>query len=121
MSTLDDIDLFGSGPHELHCGTWQRATARRGFSGLDGELVLDLGRRSRRLTQTGRLQAGTAEELDGLIRDIELRNDGKLHALVDNHSRSFPRVLIEEFQATGPIRIGRGFWCDYTILFRQLP
>jgi hypothetical protein len=121
MSTLDDIDLFSSGPHGLHCGSWQRATARRGFSGLNGELVLDLGCRSRRLTLTGRLQADTAEELDGLIRNIEMWNDGKFHALVDNHGRSFPRVWIEEFQTTGPIRRGRGFWCDYTLQFRQLP
>jgi hypothetical protein len=121
MSTLDGMDLFGSGPHELQTGPWRRETVRRGFVGLDGELVLDLGLRSRGLRHTGRLQAASAAELDALISDIDSTADGQLHTLVDNHGRSFPRVLIEEFQAAGPIQHGRGFWCDYTVQFRQLP
>jgi hypothetical protein len=121
MSTLDEVDLFSSGPHGLQVGAWPRERVRRGFAGLDGELVLDLGLRSRLLSHTGRLQAAAAAELDILISEIEAFADGQLHTLEDNRGRSFPRVLIEEFTTAGPIRCGRGFWCDYTIRFRQLP
>jgi hypothetical protein len=121
MSALDGLDLFGSGPASLRVGPWQREVLRRGFAGLDGEALLDLGLRSRPLVLAGRLQAATAAELDALISAIEDRADGRLHTLTDNHAREFPRVLIEEFEPSGPIRAGRGFWCDYTVGFRQLP
>ncbi len=121
MSLLDGNDLFGSGPHALQPGPWQRSLQRRGFAGVDGELVLDLGMRSRPISQRGRLQANTADDLQALISPIEALTDGQLHTLTDNHGRIFSRVLIETFQTTTPVKRGRGFWCDYEITYRQLP
>ena len=57
MGSFAGQHLFDSGPHSLLPGPWQRCTQRRGFAGLDGEILLDLGLRSRQLTQAGRLQA----------------------------------------------------------------
>jgi hypothetical protein len=121
MSTLDAIDLFGSGPHAFRPGPWERGTVRRGFAGLDGELVLDLGLRSRAIVQTGRLQAETPQSLAAAIHGIELKADGRCHSLVDNHGQVYSRVIVEEFQPTTPTSLGRGCWCDYTIRYRQLP
>jgi hypothetical protein len=121
MSTLDALDLFGSGPCAFRAGPWERATVRRGFAGLDGELVLDLGLRSRAIVQTGRLQAATSQAMAAIIRSIESTADGRCHSLVDNHGQVYPRVIVEEFQPTTPTSRGRGFWCDYTIRYRQLP
>ncbi|MGA2265406.1 MAG: hypothetical protein ABSH10_03135 [Phycisphaerae bacterium] len=121
MSTLDALDLFGSGPHAFRAGPWERATIRRGFSGLDGELVLDLGLRSRAIVQTGRLQAVTAEAMAALVGAIESAANGCCHSLVDNHGQVYPRVIVEEFQPTTPTSRGRGFWCDYILRYRQLP
>ena len=37
MSSLDGEDIFGSGPHTIRTGPWQRCLQRRGFAGIDGE------------------------------------------------------------------------------------
>jgi len=121
MSALDGQDLFGSGPHAFQAGSWQRQTDRRGFAGLDGELVLDQGLRSRTITQTGRLQAATAGELTTIVAQIDAFVDGQLHTLVDNLARTHERVFVERFEPTTPARTGRGIWCDYVLQYRQLP
>ena len=121
MSSLDGQPLFDSGPHDIRPGPWQRSVQRRGFAGVDGETVLDMGMRSRTIAQDGRLTAATAGDLDTLITDIEALVDGQLHTLIDNHSRTFSRVLIEQFETSTPIRKGRDYWCEYTVLYRQMP
>jgi hypothetical protein len=121
MSSLDEHDLFGSGPHAFRLGAWERARARRGFAGLDGELVLDLGLRSRVITQAGRLQASSPAAMQTLLAQIDSRNDGRTHVLIDNHGRTYSRVILERFEPTTPLRAGRSCWCDYEIHYRQLP
>ena len=85
MSSYAGQNLFGSGPHAFRFGPWQRSVQRRGFAGVNGELVLDLGLRSRQIFQTGRLQADSASGLNGLLDAINARGDGAEHVLVDNH------------------------------------
>ncbi len=121
MSTFDGNDLFGSGPHTFKVGSWTRQQQRRGFAGLDGELVIDHGRRSRQIVQTGRLQAASATQLAALVDAIETCSDGYAYTLVDNHSRELDNVLLEQFELSTPVRLGRAAWCDYTITYRQLP
>lgn len=121
MSSLDGLDLFSSGPHSIRPGSWQRDSQRRAFPGLDGELAIDLGRRSRQIVQTGRLQAASAEDLSNAIAAIEQCCDGQLHTLIDNHDRIFNQIAIESFDLTTPINRGRGFWCEYTLRYRQYP
>lgn len=121
MSAVDGMDIFGSGPHAFVPGPWERSLDRRGFSGVDGELVLDQGLRSRVITQTGRLTAGSAEDMAAIRTQIESFADGRLHMLEDNHGQTYARVILEAFEAQTPIRLGRGFWCDYIVRYRQLP
>jgi hypothetical protein len=121
MSSLDGSDLFGSGPHSFQPGGWERSLQRRGLAGLDGEVVLDRGLRSRQILQTGRLQSTSASGAQTLIGQIEARNDGKAHILVDCHGQTFSRVVLERFELTSPIQRARGYWCDYSIRYRQLP
>jgi len=121
MSTLDGQDVFAAGPHSIRPGAWERQIVRRGLAGLDGELVLDLGLRSRQIIQTGRLQADSAEQLQALIEQIESFADGCEHVLVGAHGLTYSRVILESFETTGPVRTGRGVWCDYTARYRQLP
>ncbi len=121
MSALDGQNVFDSGPAAFRTGPWERATVHRGFAGLDGQLVLDLGRRSRAIFQTGRLQAETAEALAEQIGLLEGKADGRCHRLTDNHGRSYWPVIMEDFQPATPVNCGRGFWCDYTVRYRQLP
>ncbi len=120
MSSLDSQDLFGSGPHSIRPETWLRAMHRRGLAGVDGELILDMGLRSRRIVQVGRLQATTAAAIHSLISAIEDTLDGKTHTLSDDLGCTYSPVIIEKFEPTTPVKRGRGFWCDYTLLYRQL-
>ena len=120
MTLLDDVNIFASGPSEVRTGSIERETQRRSFPGVDGELVLDLGRRSRRIYQRGRLHASTAAGVRDLIDQIESFMDGETHTLVDNHGTSIPDVIVERFEPTTPIHRSRGFWCDYEIVYRQL-
>jgi len=104
MSTLDGQDLFGSGPHAIAPGSWQRDIVRRSYSGISGETVIDQGKRSREIRQTGRLQAADVASLQA-----------------NNHGKTFSRVIMESFHTPTGIRRGRGYWCDYEITYRQLP
>ncbi len=121
MSSFDGQNLFDSGPYSIRPDAWERQLQRRGFAGLDGELVLDLGLRSRAIQQTGRLQGASASAVAALAEAIEAYQDGEPHELIDSHGRTYPSVILEEFQTTTPIKRGRGFWCDYTVSYRQLP
>ncbi len=121
MSSLDGQNLFASGPHTLRPAAWERSLDRRGFAGVDGELVLDMGLRSRPLIQTGRLRADTAASLRTLMSQIDAVVDGQTHMLIDDHGETYSRVIAEKFDPSTPVARGRGFWCDYTLHYRQLP
>jgi hypothetical protein len=121
MSSYDGENLFDSGPHAFSFGPWQRSMQSRGFAGVSGELLLDLGLRSRKIAQKGRLQAGSANALHALLDAIIARSDGAAHTLVDNHGKEYPEVILERFETTTPLQRGRGFYCDYQIEYRQLP
>lgn len=121
MSTLDGKALFASGPHEIVPGSWQRQQIRRSIPGRDGEQVIDLGGRGRAIRQTGRLQAGDAAALQGLIHDIAGFQDGCVHTLVDNHGLEYASVILQSFELTTPIAVGRCAWADYKIEYLQLP
>jgi len=119
MSALDGMDVFGSGPHSFRAGPWRRSVQRRAFAGLDGELTLDMGMRSRPIVQTGRLQAETATALRDLIDAIEAFIDGQPHTLTDNHGFTYADVLVESFEPKSPLRKGRGFFCEYEVRYRE--
>jgi hypothetical protein len=121
MSSYDGDSLFDSGPHALRFGPWQRSMQRRGFAGVNGELLLDLGLRSRKLTQTGRLQGESPLALHAQLEAISAHSDGATHTLVDNYGQQHPDVILERFETTTPVQRGRGFYCDYLIEYLQLP
>lgn len=119
MTTYDGLSLFSSGPSELRTGRLQRRTDRRSLAGQNGQLAIDLGRDSRTIEQTGRLQADTLADLQSQIDAIEARVDGQVRLLVAPSGASHA-CLIEEFELTGPPTRGRGFWCEYRIVYREL-
>lgn len=121
MSQFAGQTLFDSGPHRFVLGPWQRQRIRRGFCGLDGALVIDLGLRGRSIAQTGRLQAPSAAQMHELIAAIETLANGQPRELIDNHGQVYSNVLLEEFEPAGPVQLGRGFFCDYHLRYWQLP
>ena len=121
MSSSAGETLFGSGTHAFRFGHWERSMQRRGFAGVNGEIVLDLGLRSRQIKQTGRLQADTADDLHEILDDINALGDGAEHVLIDNHGQSHQHVILERFGTTTGLQHSRGFYCDYEAEYRQLP
>lgn len=121
MSSFGGKNLFGSGPHAVRPCSWRRSQRRRGFDGLDGELVLDEGLRGRCIEQTGRLRASSAPALHTLIENIEQLIDGRTHTLLDNHGHAYSNVMLESFEPHTPLQKGRSYWCDYTARYLQLP
>ena len=121
MMTLDGQDLFSSGPCTLQAGPWQRNVERRSMAGLDGEMIVDMGLRGRRIILKGWLQRPTPQLLTQALEAIEAFVDGQRHLLVDSFGREFPDVLLEQCEQAGAIRRGRGYWCEYTCQFLQMP
>jgi hypothetical protein len=117
---IDGNDIFSAGACRLSVGSWNREQIRRPLSGLDGELVIDQGLRSRTLTVTGRLTGATASLVASAAEAIAQLCDGQSHTLTDNNGRVFERVLVEAFEP-GVIQLGRAWCCDFTLELRQLP
>ncbi|HPS52912.1 MAG TPA: hypothetical protein PLK08_05100, partial [Phycisphaerae bacterium] len=120
-ATLDGLELFSSGPGELICESWPRETIRRGFSGLCGEILLDMGRRSRRITQRGFLRAQTVEQLYLQTAAIESMADGMAHLLIDDDGVTYQKVIMEKFEKPDAINKSDICSCEYEIIYRQLP
>jgi hypothetical protein len=119
MITLDDQEIFSTGPCSLQPGPLQRNIERRTVSGLSGEIILDLGPASRTLILKGWLQAATKADLLQTINAIETFVDGQTHILIDSNNRTWPDVVLEQFEQTSPIQLGRGYWCEYSCQFLQ--
>ena len=121
MVKIDSQAIFGDSPAELEPQSWVREKLTKTFPGLDGELIIDLGKRSRKIIQTGKLIAGTISTINNQIEQIENLIDSNFHTLIDNHSRVFNRVQIENFTLKTPLKTGNGYHCKYEIVYRQQP
>jgi hypothetical protein len=120
MITFGGMQLFASGPAELRPLSATRRIDRRHLAGLDGDLALDMGRAGRGIEQAGRLQADNFDDLQIRIDAIESLMDGRARALVAPTGKTYSHCLLEEFELTRSPRRGRGVWCEYRILYREL-
>lgn len=121
-STVDEEELFASGPSGLLVGSWTRRLLRRELPGLDGEVVVDLGLRGRPLTQIGRLSAHSPLAFHSMLESIARFQDGRPHSLLDRHNTFYRNVLMLSFELTTPVTAGPdGLWADYRIEYLQLP
>ena len=118
-ATLDEAELFASGPHEIVAGSPERQSGERTFSGLAGALVVDLGQRPRTLLQCGRLSAASAESLVQLEAAIEARIDGAVHELVARDGTGYPYVRLERFTRRGPVEVGLRYHRAYEIAYTE--
>ena len=117
---LDDEALFDSGPCELTAQSWPRQFVHRPLAGRDNEVILDLGRRSRSLVQTGQLRASTALAISLQIDRIETLPGAQQYTLVDAFGQTYFPVLVETAGLTAPVTRGPSFTATYEILYRQL-
>ena len=79
--TLDGNVLFDQQDLEIQQGSFSRSSLEKSIAGLDGVLSIDLGRRSRVITQKGVIMAQSKAAMDKQIAAISAFLDGDTHTL----------------------------------------
>jgi hypothetical protein len=115
---LDDI-FFDEENFLLAVKTFKRSIVQRTAAGLDGQLAVDTGLRSRKLVQTGQLRAKSQTELQRQIDSINSLIDGQLHTLKCPNGRVFENLLIETFETETILKGGAYVSCEYRITYVQ--
>ncbi|OHB62580.1 MAG: hypothetical protein A2168_02315 [Planctomycetes bacterium RBG_13_50_24] len=118
--TLDAQMLFDEQELEISAGSFSRDSIERTVPGLDGVLSIDLGRRSRKITQTGTLRAKSRAQLDERISRIAVFMDGDTHTLTTGSGRDFANLRMDSFKTGIENASGTGIVTDYEIVYTQL-
>ena len=118
--TLDAQMLFDEQELEISAGSFSRDSIERTVPGLDGVLSIDLGRRSRKITQTGTLRAKSRAQLDERISRIAVFMDGDTHTLTTGSGRDFANLRMDSFKTGTENASGTGIVTDYEIVYTQL-
>ena len=118
--TLDAQTLFDEQALEISPESFSRDSIKRTVSGLDGVLSIDLGRRGRKIKQTGTLRAKSRAQLDERISKIAAFMDGDTHTLITSRGREFANLRMDSFKAGSEHADGTGIFVDYEIVYTQL-
>ena len=119
-ATLDSNILFDEQALEISAGSFSRDSIERAVSGLDGVLSIDLGRRGRKIKQTGTLRAKSRAQLDERISKIAAFMDGDTHTLTSGSGREFVNLRMDSFKTGTEYANGTGIVVDYEIVYTQL-
>jgi hypothetical protein len=117
---LDGQALFDQQNLEIQQGSYKRASLEKSMPGLDGVLSIDLGRRSRVITQKGVLQAKSRASLNKRIAEISAFLDGDTHKLVTSSGQQFDNLRMDVFKLRNERTTGIGVAVDYEIIYTQL-
>jgi len=115
-ATLDGVVLFDLS--RLEEGNWRRESVQRTAAGVNGQVSVDLGRRSRELVGRGVMRAFSELTLNAQL-DV-IRMDGSTHTLSMSDGRSLPNLRVDAVSAGRRIDNGGGVSCDFEIRFTQL-
>ena len=118
--TLDGQNLFDEQQLEIQPGSLSRDSIERTIAGLDGVLSIDLGKHSRKIKQTGVLQAKSREQMNEKINTIAGYIDGDTHTLVRSDGESMDALRMDTFKVSNERTSGNGLCCDYEIIYTQL-
>jgi hypothetical protein len=118
--TLDGQRLFDEQALELCVSSFGRESIDRAVPGLNGILSIDLGRRGRKIKQTGTLRAKSRSQLDERISDICACMDGHTHTLVTSDGRQLSNLRMDSFDAGQEHLNGASISVDYEIVYTQL-
>ena len=117
---LDGEILFDEHGLELEIGSVSRECAERTVPGVDGVVSIDLGRRGRKVKQTGVLRARSQAEMDEKVASIGECMDGKAHELAMGGGRKLSDLRMDSFKITQKRAGGDGLCWDYEIVYTQL-
>ena len=119
-TTLDGQSLFDEQRLEIETGSVRRDSMEKAVPGLDGVLGIDLGGRSREITQRGKLRAKSRSQMDERVGAISAFIDGDTHALVISNGEEFDDVRMDVFRVSKERASGSGVAIDYEIIYTQL-
>jgi hypothetical protein len=119
-ATLDGHSLFDEHELEIQSSGFSRDSIERRTPGLDGVLSIDLGKRSRKISQRGILRAGSRSQMDGRISTITAYMDGNTHTLTTSKGEKFDNLRMDVFMVTKEGMSGSGLCWDYEIVYTQL-
>ena len=119
MTTYKSQDLFSSGPHAFRVhGLWQRHQLVEQPS-VDGAKVVALGRTARSIDQFGALCGDNAPQLQAVLDAIESSMDGTPGELIDDLARTWPRMVLVEFNLARIRKAGVRLAVNYTARYVQ--
>lgn len=104
----------------LEIGSYQRDSAERSVTGLNGVISIDLGMRKRKLVQKGILDAGSAGALRDKVNSFSRLIDGRTHKLVLGDGKNFDNLRVDAFEVAPESHSGKGPSCDFVIRYTQL-
>jgi len=119
-TTLDGQAVFDEQELTIAAGSPTRASLERGVAGLDGVLSIDLGRRPRRIRQTGTLRAVSRAALDTRLDAVAAFLDGRTHTLTTADGRTYTHLRLDGFQQKNERPAGPGIVVEYEIVYTQL-
>ena len=119
-ATLDGQALFDTQPLEIEAGSFSRDSIERSVPGLNGVLSIDLGQRSRKITQRGTLRAGSRAQLDEKAAEISANMDGGSHTLATADGRTYSHLRMDSFKTSEQRADGAGVSVTYEIVYTQL-
>lgn len=122
-TTLDGQILFDESAYgglEIELGSIGRDSVERAVPGLDGVLSIDLGKRSRKIKQTGVLRSKSRLEMNNRINAISVFLDGNTHKLITNSGKEFDNLRMDTFKISKERVSGDSVVADYEIVYTQL-
>jgi len=118
--TLDGQSLFDEQQLEIEPGSFRRDAIEKAVPGLDGVLSVDLGRRVRKIKQTGVLRAKSRSQMNDRISTISASMDGDTHTLVTKRGEKFDNLRLDVFKVNRQRVDAGGIVVDYEIVYTQL-
>ncbi len=118
--TLDGNVLFDQQDLEIQQGSFSRSSLEKSIAGLDGVLSIDLGRRSRVITQKGVIMAQSKAAMDKQIAAISAFLDGDTHTLLTEAGLLFDNLRMDVFKLGNERTSSVGVAVDYEIVYTQL-
>jgi len=119
-TTLDGQIVFDDDRLCVEPLSLSRDSMERAVPGLNGVLSIDLGKRCRKIKQTGVLRAKSRPEMSSRINTISAYIDGKTHKLVTNTGREFDNLRMDVFKTSNERVSGSGVVVDYEVVYTQL-
>jgi len=120
ITAIDGQAVFDQQPLEIEAGSFSRSSIEKAVPGLDGVLTIDLGRRGRKVRQTGTLRAKSRAKMNERIAAVSAYMDGQTHTLVTGDGREFEHLRMDSFKVTKESVDGAYIVIDYEISYTQL-